>query len=229
MFCSGCTGTTPNLTLSLRATSAGLPTGADLASATITGFGNGGGASYFTANFSSPVTLTAGTQYALVIRPTANPSPGTYALTRSGTSTVGADVYAGGTRVSGATSGTVWSKPTTGGITTDAGFKTYINAGFASSGTFTSSIKDANPDPLAVAQWGTISWTADTPAGTDVQFQAAGSSSPAGPFSFIGPDGTAATFFTNAGSLARFNGSRYLKYQASFTSNSGAITAPCTM
>jgi hypothetical protein len=225
LFCSGCTGTTPNLTLSLRATSAGLPTGADLASATITGFGNGGVASYFTANFSSPVTLTAGTQYALVIRPTANPSPGTYALTRSGTSTVGADVYAGGTRVSGATSGTVWSKPTTGGITTDAGFKTYINAGFASSGTFTSSIKDANPDPLSVAQWGTISWTADTPAGTDVQFQVAGSSNPAGPFSFVGPDGTVATFFTNPGSLARFNGNRYLKYQASFTSNSGAITA----
>src|SRR5204863_274206 len=35
LFCSGCTGTTPNLTLSVRATSAGLPTGADLASATI--------------------------------------------------------------------------------------------------------------------------------------------------------------------------------------------------
>ncbi len=73
LFCSGCTGTTPNLTLSLRATSGGLTTGADLASATITGFGNGGVASYFTANFGSPATLTAGTQYALVIRPTANP------------------------------------------------------------------------------------------------------------------------------------------------------------
>ena len=187
LFCSGCTGTTPNLTLSIRATSGGLPTGADLVSATITGFSNGGVASYFTANFGSPVTLTAGTQYALVIRPTANPSPGVYALTRSGTSTVGADVYAGGTRVSGATSGTVWSKPTTGGVTTDAGFKTYINSGFASSGTFTSSIKDANPDPLSVAQWGTISWTADTPTGTNVQFQAAASNSTSGPFSFVGP------------------------------------------
>ena len=37
LFCSGCTGTTPNLTLSIRSTSGGLPTGADLATATIPG------------------------------------------------------------------------------------------------------------------------------------------------------------------------------------------------
>ena len=41
LFCSGCTGTTPDLTLSIRATSGGLPTGADLASATIAGFSSG--------------------------------------------------------------------------------------------------------------------------------------------------------------------------------------------
>ena len=218
LFCSGCTGTTPNLTLSLRATSGGLPTGADLASATITGFSSGASVAY-TANFSSPPTLAAGTQYALLIRPTANPSPGTYALTRSST-----DVYAGGTRVSGSTSGTVWSIPLTAGHTTDAGFKTYMNAGFALSGTFVSSVKDANPDPLSAANWGTISWTADTPSGTNVQFQAAASNNAAGPFSFVGPDGTAATFFANGGSLAQFNNNRYLEYQASFTTNSSAAT-----
>ena len=43
LFCSGCTGTTPNLTLSVRATSAGLPTGADLASASIPGFSSSAG------------------------------------------------------------------------------------------------------------------------------------------------------------------------------------------
>src|SRR4029079_19453249 len=84
LFCSGCTGTTPNLTLSIRATAGGLPTGADLATATITGFSSGSAVSY-TANFASPLTVTAGTQYALAIRPTANPVPGTYAITRSGT------------------------------------------------------------------------------------------------------------------------------------------------
>src|SRR5690606_14970318 len=56
LFCSGCTGTTPNLTLSLRATSAGLPSGADLASATINGF-NSGASGYFTATFAIPPVL----------------------------------------------------------------------------------------------------------------------------------------------------------------------------
>src|SRR4029077_18007133 len=162
LFCSGCTGTTPNLTLSIQATAAGLPTGPDLATATITGF-NSGAAGYHTATFSSPLTVTAGTQYALVIRPTANPAPGTYALTRSGTATVGADVYAGGTRVSGATSGTVWSIPLTGGISTDAGFKVFIQTGFTASGTFVSSTKDSNPLGTSTANWGTLSWTASTP------------------------------------------------------------------
>ncbi|HSS47604.1 MAG TPA: carboxypeptidase-like regulatory domain-containing protein, partial [Thermoanaerobaculia bacterium] len=83
LFCNACTGTTPNLTLSVRATSGGLPTGADLATATIPGF-NTAAASYFTVTFGSPPTLTGGTMYALVIRPVANPSAGTYALTRSG-------------------------------------------------------------------------------------------------------------------------------------------------
>ncbi|HET6843291.1 MAG TPA: Ig-like domain repeat protein [Candidatus Angelobacter sp.] len=223
LFCSGCTGTTPNLTLSLRATSGNLPTGADLASATITGFSSGS-AVYYTGTFSSPPTLTAGTKYALVIRPTVNPSPGTYALTRSGTSTAGSDVYAGGTRVAGATSGTVWSIPLTGGVSTDAGFRVFIQSGFASPGTFVSSTKDANPPAGSSASWGTLTWTADTPSGSAIQFQAAGSNNAAGPFSFVGPDGTAATFFTNGGSLAQFNGNRYLKYQASFSTNSGAVT-----
>jgi hypothetical protein len=218
LFCSGCTGTTPNLILSLRATSGGLPTGADLASATFTG-SNSNAAGYFTANFTSPPTLTAATQYALLVRPTANPSGGIYALTRSSTS-----VYAGGTRVSSTDSGTVWSTPLTAGQTTDAGFKTYMNIGFASSGTFVSSAKDANPNSNSSSNWGTISWTADTPTGTNVQFQAAASNNPSGVFSFVGPDGTAATFFTNGGSLTQFNGSRYLKYQASFTTTSGAAT-----
>ncbi len=224
LFCSGCTGTTPNLTLSLRATSGGLPTGADIASATITGFNNGASA-YYTATFATPPTLTAGTQYAIVIRPTANPSPGTYALTRSGTATAGADVYAGGSRVSGATSGTVWSIPLTGGVSTDAGFKVYMNTGFAASGDFISSVKDSNPPPTYTPVWTTLSWTATVPSGTTLQFQVAASNSPSGPFNFVGPDGTAATFFTTSGaSLSQFTGFRYLEYRAYFTTTNNTVT-----
>ncbi|HEV8579624.1 MAG TPA: carboxypeptidase regulatory-like domain-containing protein [Thermoanaerobaculia bacterium] len=227
LFCSGCTGTTPNLTLSLRATSGGLPTGADLASATITGFNNGA-AVFYTATFGSPIVLTAGTQYAIVIRPTANPSPGTYALTRSGTATLGANVYAGGTRVSGATSGTVWSIPTTGGVTTDAGFKVYVRTGFAS-GNFVSSPKDSNPAIGFYPLWTTLSWNATTPAGTTLQFQVAGSNNSFGLFNFVGPDNTAATFFTTSGaSLSQFNGFRYLKYKAYLTTTDNTMTPSVT-
>ncbi|HXU38798.1 MAG TPA: carboxypeptidase regulatory-like domain-containing protein, partial [Blastocatellia bacterium] len=96
LFCSGCTGTSPNLTLSLRATSGGLPTGADLASTTLTGNASGA-ASYFSGAFASPPSLTSGTVYALIIRPVSNPSAGTYAITKAFTGTGSA--YAGGTMV----------------------------------------------------------------------------------------------------------------------------------
>jgi hypothetical protein len=225
LFCSGCTGTTPNLTLSIRNTSGGLPTGADIASATITGFSNGGVASYFTATFASPPTLTAGTQYAIVIRPTANPSPGTYALTRSGTSTAGADVYSGGTRVTGATSGTVWSIPLTGGVNTDTGFRIYIDGGYLASGNLVSGVRDANPAAGFSPRWLTLSWTATTPANTTVQFQAAASNNVNGPFNFVGPDGTASTFFTSSGALlSQFNGFRYLKYEALLSTTNSSVT-----
>jgi hypothetical protein len=163
--------------------------------------------------------LTAST---LVIRPTANPSAGTYALTRSGTSGTGADVYAGGARLSGATSGTVWSIPLTGGIQTDAGFRTYMNSGYFTSGSFISTLKDANPVVGSFPQWNSIAWTASTPAGTAVQFQAAASANEFGPFSFVGPDGTSGTFFTSGASLAQFNGRRYLKYKVALTGTSAA-------
>ena len=225
VFCAGCTGTTPDLTLSIRATSGGLPTGDDLASATIAGF-NSGAAGYHTATFGAPITVTAGTQYALVVRPTANPAPGTYALTRSGTPGAGADVYSGGTRVSGASSGTAWSRPLTGGVSTDAGFKIWLQTGYESSGTFVSSVKDANPASNRRAKWTTLSFAATTPAGTDVKFQVAASNSPAGPFTFVGPDGTANTFFTTSGAdLSQFDGLRYLKYEA-FLSTTDSSTTP---
>ena len=223
LFCSGCTGTTPTLTLSVQATAGGLPTGADLATATIAGFNNGAAVDY-TATFASPATLTAGTMYALVVRPTANPSPGTYALTRSGTSTVGADVYAGGTRVSGATSGTVWAIPTTGGITTDAGFRTFMQTGYAAAGDFASGAKDANAPASLTTLWTTLSWNATVPANTTLRYQVAGSNNFGGPFNFVGPDGTAGTFFTSGASLAQFNGFRYLKSKAFLTTTNNTIT-----
>ena len=107
LFCSGCTGTAPTVTVSVRNTSGGLPTGADLAAVTIT-TSTSGASGYFTFSFPSSVAVTSGTQYALVVRNATNPSVGTNAITRSTT-----DVYASGTRVTAPDSGVTWTAQTT--------------------------------------------------------------------------------------------------------------------
>ena len=223
LFCSGCTGTTPDITVSIRATtgSPAVPTGADLATATITGFSSGSGG-YFTANFSSPPTLIAGTTYAVIFRATSNPSVGTYAYVCSCTSP-DSNPFANGQQVTSTNSGSTWTADSTSGGR-DLGFTVFMMSGFASSGTLVSSTKDANPAPGANVNWSTLSWTADTPTGTAIQFQVAASNNADGPFNFVGPDGTAGTFFTNGGSLAQFTGQRYLKYQASLSTTSSAVT-----
>src|SRR4051794_26944663 len=156
LFCSGCTGTTPNLTLSIRNTSGGLPTGADLATATLPGFANGAG-TYYTVNFGSPPTLTSGTQYALILRPVANPSVGGYFWIRSSPST-----YANGQRVISTDNGATW----TADSTRDFNFKAYMQTGFKASGDFISSTKDSNPPLNYTTIWQTLSWTATVPANT---------------------------------------------------------------
>src|SRR5439155_25626028 len=107
----------------------------------------------------------------------------------------------------------------------DLNFITYITPGFASSGTFVSSVKDANPAAGRNPTWTTLTFSATQPAGTSVKFQVAASNNSAGPFNFVGPDGTSATFFTTSGaSLSQFNGFPYLKYKAFLTTNSGPVT-----
>jgi uncharacterized repeat protein (TIGR01451 family) len=220
LFCSGCTGTTPNITVSIRATDAGgLPTGADLATGAIPGFSSGAGG-FFTANFASPPTLTAGTKYAIVARPVSNPSAGIYAYVVSS-----ADAYPAGPRSTSSSSGASWILPAT---STDLGFITYMKTGNAASGDYVSSLKDSNPPFAGTTQWGTLSWNATVPANTTLKFQAAAGNNFGGPFNFVGPDGTAGTFFTNGASLSQFNGFRYLKYKAYFTTTDPNATAALT-
>jgi hypothetical protein len=217
LFCNGCGATPPNLTLSVRNTTGGLPTGADLATATIPGSVFSSGASVtFTASFGSPATLTAGTQYALILRPVAVPSGAGYFWIRSSPST-----YANGQRVLSANSGGTWS----GDSTRDYNFKAYMQTGFAASGDLVSSLKDGNPAAGTFNHWSYISWNAVTPANTTLKFQVAASNSPFGPFNFVGPDGTAATFFTTINSsLFQFGSLRYLKYKAYLSTTNSAVT-----
>jgi hypothetical protein len=217
LFCNGCGATPPNLTLSVRSTSSGLPTGADLATATIPGSAFASGATtLFTASFGSPATLTSGTQYALILHPVSAPAGSGYFWIRSSPST-----YANGSRVLSADSGSTWSADST----RDFNFKTYMQTGYTSSGNLVSGVKDANPSYGFAPAWSTLSWNATTPANTSVKFQVAGSNDVNGPFNFVGPDGTSSTFFTTSGaSLSQFNGLRYLKYKALLATTDSNVT-----
>jgi carboxypeptidase family protein/Big-like domain-containing protein len=221
LFCGGtCTGTDQPLTVEVRTTSSNLPTSTVLASTTIPGFSNGAAGTY-TATFASPPTLTAGTKYAFTLRLVTARSSGNYDATFS----TGPTAYPSGDLVASTNSGTSWIIPTSGGTARDMVFKTYMSSGFSPSGTFVSSLKDANPEAGRTPQWTTLSFAATQPAGTSVKFQVAGSNSQYGPFNFVGPDGTASTFFTTSGaSLNQFNGLRYLKYEAFLSTSNGSVT-----
>jgi hypothetical protein len=218
LFCSGCGATPPNLTLSLRATAAGLPTGADLATATVPGASfASGNITLFTASFGAPASITSGTQYALILRPVSAPAGSGYFWVRSSPST-----YANGSRVLSADSGGTWSADTT----RDYNFRTYVQTGYAAAGNFVSSPKDSNPSGGLTPIWSTFSWNASTPANTSLQFQLAGSNNPNGPFNFVGPDGTAGTFFTTSPVQLspQFYNFRFLEYKAFLASTNGAVT-----
>lgn len=221
LFCSMCSGTNPNITVSIRATtgSPSVPTGPDLATATITGFSSGVGV-YYTANFDTQPMLTSGTSYAVIFRLASNRTNGTQAYVLSS-----ANPYATGQRVSSGDSGVNWTADVNSGGR-DLGFKVYLKTTFVSPGDFASSLKDANPLVGLTPTWTTLTWTASTPANTMLRFQVAASSSADGPFNFVGPDNTALTFFTvSGGSLSQFNGSRYLKYKA-FLSTTNTSVSP---
>jgi len=217
LFCSGCGATPPNLTLSVRNTAAGLPTGADLASVSIPGSAfASGGTVLFTATFGAPATLNSGTQYALILRPVAAPAGSGYFWIRSSPST-----YASGSRVLSADSGGTWSTDTT----RDYNFRTYMQTGYAPSGNLVSGNKDSNPLAPLTPIWSTLSWNGVTPANTTLQFQVAGSNNPGGPFNFVGPDGTAGTFYTTSpGSLTPLYNLRYAKYKAYLATTNSAVT-----
>lgn len=224
LFCSGCTGTTPNITVAIRATtgSPAVPTGPDLATATIAGFNSGAGG-IFSAVFATPVTITAGTRYAVIMRAVSNPSAGTYAYVCSCTSP-NSNPYADGQRVTSANSGTTWAADVTSGGR-DLGFTVYVNNGYTAAGNLVSSLKDSNPAVGFTPTWATLSWTAATPTDTAVSFQVAASNSASGPFNFVGPDTTAGTFFTTSGaSLSQFDGFRYLKYKAYLSTTNSTVT-----
>lgn len=229
LFCYFCGVAPPPITVSIRATSGGLPSGADLAVSS-TSMDVSGAPKFYTVNFASPTTVSAGTQYAIVIRASAAYNDGTLAFTDSAVSgSIGNNVYAGGSLQFSTNGGSSWAVQTYGtSPTSDGGFKTYIGtggSGYLSAGDLVSSTKDSAPPTGSTTTWNTISFTDAVPTGTSIKFQAAASNSSGGPFNFVGPDGTSASYFTTTGAdLSRFNGNRYLKYRAFLGTSSSAST-----
>jgi hypothetical protein len=204
-------GTSGPLVVEIRNTVGGAPGATVLASVTTSDVNSTTNA-WVPITFSAPAAVNAGTAYAVVLR---GATGGDYRATRSNKNS-----YAGGAWYTSTNSGTTWAAQGQ-----DLAFRTYVTpVNYAASGTLVSSLKDSNPAVGVPTAWTTLTWTATTPAGTSVKFQVAGSNSAAGPFNFVGPDGTASTYFTTGGSsLGQFNGFRYLKYKAYLgTTSTGA-------
>ena len=110
LFCSGCSGSMPDLTLSIRATSGGLPTGADLVSATIAGFSSDAAALPH-RHLRLADHAHGRAQYAFSCT---RPPTRRLGRTRSralGPLPLGADVYSGGARVVRGNRGTLMGDP----------------------------------------------------------------------------------------------------------------------
>ena len=90
-------------------------------------------------------------------------------------------------------------------------------------GTYTSMIFDAG----RTTTFGTATWTADVPAGTSLRLQVAVSSTASGPWVFVGPDGTAGSYFTSSGTAFTTPPTgRYVCYRAPFASDAARLASP---
>ena len=74
--------------------------------------------------------------------------------------------------------------------------------------------------------FGTLAWNATLPAGTTINFRVAGAATAAGPWTYVGPDGTAATSYTSTpGALPfSFDGLCCIRLQATLTTQTSATT-----
>jgi hypothetical protein len=200
-------GTSGTITVEIRNLNGVNPGTTVLATGTLGPVTNVGSAAQYTTTFATPAAVVSGTSYSVVLRN----SVGSTVFGVRG-STAGGSTLANGQVFTTTTSGTTWTA-----VAADLWFTTYVTppTTYPATGNLVSGVKDASSVSGVFPRWTTLSWTATTPANTSVQFQVAASNNVNGPFNFVGPDGTAATFFTTSGaSLSQFNGFRYLKYKA---------------
>lgn len=89
-----------------------------------------------------------------------------------------------------------------------------LDCGYADNGTLESSTFDTGSDEVSY-NW--ISFTGSQPQYTDIKFQIATSNNPAGPWNFVGPDGSIGTYYqTAAQEFINYNqhlNQRYIRYK----------------
>ncbi len=198
-------GTTGTVTVEIRNLNGTNPGTTVLATGTLGPVTNVGSAALYTTTFATPAAVVSGTSYSVVIK---GLSGSVFSVRSSGGSSL-----ANGQFFTTTTSGTTWTA-----VAQDLYFTTFVTPPltYQASGNFVSSVKDSGAVTGSTTNWSTLTWNNSAlPSGTSVKFQAAAGNSASGPFNFVGPDGTAGTFFTTSGaSLSQFNGLRYLKYKA---------------
>jgi len=100
-----------------------------------------------------------------------------------------------------------------------------LGAAYRSAGKYASGVFDSGGFPV----WGTLWWNktpANQPANTFLRFQIATSTNAAGPWDFMGPNGTVSDYYTTVGLTLRssHNGQRYLRFLGDFGSTNTQAT-----
>jgi hypothetical protein len=123
LFCFLCAGTNPDIIVEVRTTSGGVPTPTVLATTTLRGFASAS-STFYSAVFTQPAIVTAGTTYAFTLHGATARATGTYAASFSTT----AAAYPNGTRVGSPNSGLTWTTIGSGLPSTprDLTFRTFM-------------------------------------------------------------------------------------------------------
>jgi len=200
-----------DLVVELWGTSFSEPIGPPLASASadITAAGA------YEVVFSPPPVITSGTEYAIVLYQQGDLGDNKNCYIWYYDDSPG---YSAGKAWKSNSSGTSWLGHGFGNH--DFGFIINALTQYYTSGSLTSSAHDTGYS----ADFGTISWTADVPTDTTLEFQIA-TNNDNSTWSFVGPDGTASTFYTTSGStILGHDGNQYIKYKAYFKTTDITIT-----
>jgi Tfp pilus assembly protein PilV len=179
----------------------------------------------FTYHFSSSRSLIAGTTYRIYLYSSVANSTTRYFRIRrldvfNNAAYIGQS-YNGSTSLLtwSANSGSSWS---TASVADIGGYYFTLQSGYQTSGDFISSAFDTG-SASTVDNY--LTWTSTIPVGTILQYQVRTAATEAGLASstWVGPDGTGATYFMTAGEIIADNANtRWIQYRAYFTSTGAA-------